>query len=106
MAQTLLDMSTLDATFSQIFAGRDATELRKKWFKQVVELFLTGALAAGCKAAFIARPDKVLNPGAPEPQFRARDATAFSEQLVQRFGGSRRVRPEKPFGGESRADIR
>ena len=236
--ETLLDMSALDPTFSQIFVRPDASELRKKWFQQVLELFLTatitgkyrsfdkltddalqmlaaqrrreatpddrallkeaiaklqaypdvkpglqqlkeagftiatltnsgeksakmhlehagireffdailsadaverykparqayeyaakklevdvddivlvaahawdiaGALAAGCRTAFVARPEKVLSPSGPEPEFKARDVQELSEQLLQSVGRSRRVRDEQPFSDESRADIR
>ena len=250
--ETLLDMSALDPTFSQIFQQSDGSESRKKWFKQVLELFLTstitgtyrsfdkltdealqmlaaqqgreagagdrallkaaiakltaypdvrpgleqlkaagftiatltnsgekaanmhlenagirdlfdriisvdslerykpareayeyaaqklqcdvadivlaaahawdiaGALAAGCSAAFLTRPEKVLSPGADEevgtdvvigpgaakPQFQARDVRDLSTQLVQRYGGTERVRSQQPLTAEKRADIR
>lgn len=218
MNETLLDMSALDPTFAQIFGRADGAELRKKWFKQVLELFLTatitdryrsfdeltddalqmlalqqgreasakdraalkeaqmkvpahpdvrpglarltaagfrlavlsnsgkmtstallrragledqlekvlsadavkkykpareayeyaakefdrnpadivlvaahawdvaGAMAAGCEAAFIARPEKTLSPGGKKPRFEARDIAAVAEQLVAKFG--------------------
>src|SRR3954452_19823641 len=41
MNETLLDMSALDPTFAQIFGVANGAELRKKWFKQVLELVLT-----------------------------------------------------------------
>jgi 2-haloacid dehalogenase len=46
---------------------------------------IAGAMAAGCEAAFIARPEKVLSPGASKPQFEASDASAFAEQLVATY---------------------
>ena len=218
MNETLLDMSALDPTFARIFSGSDGAELRKKWFKLVLELFLTatitgeyrsfdkltddalqmlarqqgrearaddraalreaqakiaaypdvapglarlkeagftlatltnstkksaeqlldhasirerfdyvrsadavehykpareayeyvakelgvktkeillvaahawdvaGAMAAGCEAAFVARPEKVLSPGGREPRFRASDVSALAVQIVEQFG--------------------
>lgn len=44
MNETLLDMSSLDSTFAKIFEPAAATETRKKWFKQVLELFLTATV--------------------------------------------------------------
>lgn len=44
MNETLLDMSALDPTFAQIFGSSSGAELRKKWFKQVLELFLTATV--------------------------------------------------------------
>ncbi|HKO16652.1 MAG TPA: haloacid dehalogenase type II [Gemmatimonadaceae bacterium] len=43
---------------------------------------IAGALAAGCKAAFVRRPEKVLSPGADEPQFDGRDVRELSEQFA------------------------
>lgn len=43
---------------------------------------IAGAMAAGCEAAFIARPEKVLNPGGRKPRFEASDIAALAEQLV------------------------
>lgn len=47
---------------------------------------VTGAIAAGCQAAFVARPEKVLSPGAPKPQFEARDILALAEQIAAKHG--------------------
>lgn len=44
MNETLLDMSALDPTFAQIFGSASGTELRKQWFRQVLELFLTATV--------------------------------------------------------------
>ena len=48
---------------------------------------ISGALAAGCEAAFIERPGKALSPGAAAPQYRARDVRDLATQLVARHGG-------------------
>ncbi len=44
---------------------------------------VAGALAAGCRAAFVARPGQVLSPGVPEPQFRGCDVADVVEQIVR-----------------------
>lgn len=44
MNETLLDLSALDPTFAGIFGAASGTELRKQWFKQVLELFLTATI--------------------------------------------------------------
>ena len=44
MNETLLDLSSLDPTFARIFAQAEGAELREKWFKQVVELFLAATI--------------------------------------------------------------
>jgi len=45
---------------------------------------VAGALTAGCRAAFVARPGQALSPGIPEPQFRGRDVRDVAEQIVMR----------------------
>lgn len=42
--ETLLDMSALDATFGRIFEAATAHDVRRRWFEQVVEMFLTTAV--------------------------------------------------------------
>ena len=44
MNETLLDLSALDPTFGMIFTSGSGAELRKKWFRQVLELFLTATI--------------------------------------------------------------
>jgi 2-haloacid dehalogenase len=44
---------------------------------------ITGALAAGCKAAFVARPGQVLNPLAPRPDAVADDLAALARRIVE-----------------------
>jgi 2-haloacid dehalogenase len=43
-----------------------------------------GALQAGCAAAFIARPGKVLYPLGPQPDIEAPDLQAAAEQILAR----------------------
>ena len=45
---------------------------------------VVGALQAGCTAAFIARPGKVLYPLGPKPDIVAPDVRAVAEQIVAR----------------------
>jgi 2-haloacid dehalogenase len=47
---------------------------------------VAGALAAGCQAAFVARPGQVLSPGVPEPQYRGRDVAEVADQIVAAAG--------------------
>jgi 2-haloacid dehalogenase len=49
----------------------------------------TGALRAGCRAAFIARPGEILDPLGPKPQIVARDFNDFASQLLAMERSSR-----------------
>ena len=43
---------------------------------------VAGAMAAGATAAFVARPEKILSPGAPTPRFQAPDVRELADQIV------------------------
>ncbi|WP_417777722.1 haloacid dehalogenase type II [Stutzerimonas xanthomarina] len=43
---------------------------------------ITGAAAAGCRTAFIARPGKVLNPAGSQPDIQGNDLQDFARQLL------------------------
>ncbi|CAN5856323.1 haloacid dehalogenase type II [soil metagenome] len=43
---------------------------------------VAGAMAAGAAAAFVERPEKVLSPGRPKPQFQSPDVRELAEQIV------------------------
>ena len=43
---------------------------------------VTGALRAGCAAAFVARPDQILNPFGPQPDVRATDLSEIAEKIL------------------------
>ncbi len=43
---------------------------------------VSGALAAGCKAAFVARPGMVLSPIGPQPDIIGPDITAVVDQII------------------------
>ena len=44
---------------------------------------IDGALAAGCKGAFVARPGAVLNPSTPQPDIIGRDLTAVATRILE-----------------------
>jgi 2-haloacid dehalogenase len=44
---------------------------------------VVGALNAGCAAAFIARPGKVLNPLLPQPDIIGLDLVDVAEKIIQ-----------------------
>jgi 2-haloalkanoic acid dehalogenase, type II len=46
---------------------------------------IAGAMTAGCEAAFVARPEKVLNPGARAPRFHADSISALAPKLVAEY---------------------
>jgi 2-haloacid dehalogenase len=43
---------------------------------------VTGALRAGCAAAFVARPGQVMNPFGPQPDMRAVDLGELAEKIM------------------------
>jgi 2-haloacid dehalogenase len=43
---------------------------------------VTGALRAGCAAAFVARPGQVMNPFGPQPDVRGTDLGEVAEQIL------------------------
>ncbi len=43
---------------------------------------MTGALRAGCAAAFVARPDQVMNPFGPQPDVRGADLGQVASQIL------------------------
>ncbi|GAB2589369.1 haloacid dehalogenase type II [Kribbella endophytica] len=45
---------------------------------------ITGALEAGCRAAFISRPGMVLSPHGPQPDLVADDLTALTDLILER----------------------
>ena len=47
---------------------------------------VAGALAAGCRAAFVARSGQSLSPGVTEPQYRGRNLTEVAEQIMMSEG--------------------
>ncbi len=45
---------------------------------------VSGALAAGCRAAFVARPGAVPSPVGPQPQIVASDLREIAAEILQR----------------------
>jgi 2-haloacid dehalogenase len=43
---------------------------------------LTGALRAGCAAAFVARPGQVMNPFGPQPDVRGADLADVADKIL------------------------
>jgi 2-haloacid dehalogenase len=43
---------------------------------------VTGALRAGCAAAFVARPGQVMNPFGPQPDVMGTDLDRVTEQIL------------------------
>lgn len=44
---------------------------------------IDGALAAGCRAAFVARPGAVLNPATPRPEISGPDLMAVAARIIE-----------------------
>ena len=44
---------------------------------------VVGALHAGCAAAFIARPGKVLNPLLPKPDIVGKDLVEVADKIIK-----------------------
>ena len=47
---------------------------------------VAGAMLAGCRAAFVARPGQVLDPLAPEPEIAGKDLTEVAEAIMAAGG--------------------
>jgi 2-haloacid dehalogenase len=47
---------------------------------------VAGALAAGCKAAFVARPETALNPSGAKPDVSGNDLREVAEQIIAKDG--------------------
>lgn len=45
---------------------------------------IAGADAAGCATAFIARPQKVLNPKGKKPKYDGQNLIEIAEQIVEK----------------------
>ncbi|MFN2398126.1 MAG: haloacid dehalogenase type II [Gemmatimonadaceae bacterium] len=93
MNETLLDMSALDSTFGRIFGDAEGAELRKKWFRQVLELFLTATIVAEYRS-FDKLTDDALRMLAAQ---RGTEATAAHRAMLTEAQGQipahRDVRP-------------
>lgn len=63
-------------------AGRLGVEIGDVRLVTAHDWDVTGALRAGCSAAFIARPGQVMNPFGPQPDVKGPDLAAVAEQLL------------------------
>jgi 2-haloacid dehalogenase len=59
-------------------------EVDSLWLVAAHSWDVAGALAAGCRAAFVARPGMVLDPVAPAPEVVGRDLGEVADQLLDR----------------------
>lgn len=84
MNETLLDMSALDPTFARIVGAASGAELRKQWFKQVLELFLTVTIT-GEYRSFDKLTDEALQMLATQQgrEASAEDRAALKEAQMQ-----------------------
>ena len=80
--ETLLDMSALDPAFARIFPRADGSAMRKTWFSQVMELFLTAAITREYRS-FDKLTDDALQMTAARQggEARAEDRAALREAL-------------------------
>ena len=53
------------------------------WFVSAHDWDVTGALRAGCAAAFIARPGQVMNPFGPQPDVKGSDLSDVAEKILE-----------------------
>jgi 2-haloacid dehalogenase len=66
----------------QLAATRLGTELGQVRLVAAHDWDVTGALRAGCAAAFIARPGQVMNPFGPQPDVRGSDLGEVTEKIL------------------------
>ena len=66
----------------QLAAKRLGVELGEVRLIAAHDWDVTGALRAGCAAAFIARPGQVMNPFGPQPDVRGVDLNEVTEQIL------------------------
>ena len=88
--ETLLDLSALDEVFGELFGSANAREVRKRWFKQVLELFLT-ATAIGEYRSFDRLTDDALRMLATQ---QGREATDDDREKLRRALGALPAHPD------------
>jgi 2-haloacid dehalogenase len=68
-----------------LMAARElGVEVDRLWLVAAHSWDIAGALAAGCRAAFVARPGMVLDPIAPAPEVVGSDLGEVADQLLER----------------------
>lgn len=63
-------------------AKRLNVEPGQVWLVSAHDWDVTGALRAGCAAAFIARPDQVMNPFGPQPDVKGSNLSEVAEKIL------------------------
>jgi 2-haloacid dehalogenase len=66
----------------QMAADALGVPVRQLWLVAAHGWDVAGALAAGCRAAFVARPGRLLDPVAPAPDLTGEDLTQVADQLL------------------------
>jgi 2-haloacid dehalogenase len=64
-------------------AKRLNVELGQIWLVSAHDWDVTGALRAGCAAAFIARPGQVMNPFGPQPDVKGANLSDVAEKILE-----------------------
>jgi 2-haloacid dehalogenase len=66
----------------QLATQRLGVEPKQVWLISSHDWDVTGALRAGCAAAFLARPGQVMNPFGPQPDVRGADLGEVAEKVL------------------------
>jgi len=66
----------------QLAASKLGTEPAQMWLVSAHDWDVTGALRAGCAAAFVARPGQVMNPFGPQPDAKDTDLSALVNKIL------------------------
>ena len=101
IARRQVEFAVLTGYFEKVLSAEDSGELKpsaaayqyaaKQLGIKTSEILMVaahpwdiaGALAAGGEAAFIARPNKALNPGGRPPKFHGRDLIEVARQIIK-----------------------
>jgi 2-haloacid dehalogenase len=71
-----------DAEVYKMTAGELGVPVQQVRLVAAHDWDVAGALVAGCAAAFIARPGKVLNPLMPAPDIMGNDLLEVAERII------------------------
>ena len=71
-----------DPEVYRLAAKRLGVEIGELWMVTAHDWDVTGALRAGCAAAFVARPGQVLNPFGPQPDVKGSDLADITEKIL------------------------
>jgi 2-haloacid dehalogenase len=67
----------------QLAAKRLNVDPGQLWLVSAHDWDVTGALRAGCAAAFVARPGQVMNPFGPQPDVKGTDLNEVAEKILE-----------------------